>query len=273
MNQARDVGSASHGRDVDAVATGTLALASAFLSFLGLEAAAAVAGPSTLSQLAPRQTLGRLWAFFVFVPAVIAFVGIAAPCLLRIALAALRSRLPQLDRDWTAAILAAIALVGIEAAVQRSGAVSLTVLGGICLYRLLRRERTATVPRLAWQAFGLASASVIGFAGHQQLVLAGEPASTAVAPTLFLVAFYGIALGAAVGGMYGVSHAAMRPLLSAAAGFATYLAWLGSPRALLALGAEVGRFEPHASVVAAILIAVAACGLKKSTAEIVDAES
>ena len=184
--------------DVDALFTVVFATAGAFASFAILQLITAALDGTAAGRLAPPETLGRLWVCFVLVPAVLALIGIGVPCLFRAAVAYARGALTRQDTVGVVGLAIAAALVVAEAALRRNGAASLTAVCAICSWRLLPRAR-ALGDRVLGPLLAIASAAMLGFGIYQRRLLAGEPASVAVAPTLFLIVFYASVVGIAAG--------------------------------------------------------------------------
>jgi hypothetical protein len=94
----------------------------------------------------------------------------------------------------------------------------------LCLWRL--RSRLSDLGnRLLVPLVACASAALLGFGSYQQRLLAGDPASVAVAPTLFLTAFYVTVVGVVIGALS--MHGGHRTRGAAALlWLATYAAWL-----------------------------------------------
>lgn len=210
--------------DVDTVLAVVLAAAGAFASFALLETVASMLAGSAIGRLAPAETLGRLWVFFVLVPAVLMLVGVGFPCLLRTAVALGRGSLGRDGVSSLVVVAGGAALVVVEAAMQRSGTASLVVVCALCLWRLRSRAR-ALGTRLLGPLLACASAALLGFGVYQQRLLAGEPASVAVAPTLFLAAFYLTVIGVVIGALSSADGHRTRAAASLL-WLATYVAWL-----------------------------------------------
>jgi hypothetical protein len=115
-------------------------------------------------------------------------------------------------------------IVVVEAAMQRSGTASLVVVCALCLWRL--RSRASDLGRrLLGPLLACTSAALFGFGVYQQRLLAGEPASVAVAPTLFLTAFYLTVIGVVMGALSTVGGHRAR-VATSLLWAATYAAWL-----------------------------------------------
>jgi hypothetical protein len=217
--------------DIDALFAAILATAGAFASFAILQIITAALDGTAAGRLAPLETLGRLWVFFVLVPALLALIGVGVPCMLRTSVAYARGALARQDVLGLAGLAIGTALVVAEASMRRSGAASLAAMCAICSWRLLPRAR-ALGDRMLGPLLAIASAAMLGFGIYQRRLLAGEPASVAVAPTLFLVAFYasvaGISAGAAAAG-------ARRWMYRGAS-----LAWLAAYAAWIVVASECG---------------------------------
>jgi hypothetical protein len=210
--------------DVDTVLAVVLATAGAFASFSLLQAVTSTLDGSAIGRLAPAETLGRLWVFFVLMPAVLMLVGVGFPCLLRTGVAMARG---SLGRDGVASLVVVAGgamLVVVEAAMQRSGSASLVMVCALCLWRL--RARASDVgKRLLGPLLACASAALLGFGVYQQRLLADEPASVAVAPTLFLAAYYLTLLGVVMGAL-STADAHRTRAATSLLWLATYAAWL-----------------------------------------------
>ena len=225
--------------DVDALFTVVLATAGAFVSFAILQIITAALDGTAAGRLAQPETVGRLWVFFVLVPALLALIGIGVPCLLRTSVAYARGALTRQDALGLVGLALGAALVVAEASVRRNGTASLAAVCAICSWRLLPRTR-ALGDRTLGPLLAIAGAAVLGFAIYQRRLLAGEPASVAVAPTLFLIAFYASVAGIAVGA---VAAGANRWIYRGAsfAWLAAYAAWIaGAPACGVACTYAVG---------------------------------
>jgi hypothetical protein len=210
--------------DVDTVLAVVLATAGAFASFALLQAVTSTLDGSAIGRLAPAETLGRLWVFFVLVPAVLMLVGVGFPCLLRTVVAMARGSLGRDAASSLVVVAGGAMLVVVEAAIQRNGSASLVVVCALCLWRL--RSRAGDLGRrLLGPLLACASAALLGFGVYQQRLLAGEPASVAVAPTLFLAAFYLTVIGVVIGALSTADGHRTRAATSLL-WLATYAAWL-----------------------------------------------
>jgi hypothetical protein len=230
-----------------------LAVAGAFVSFALLQSIATGLEGGAIGQLAPKDTLGRLWVFFVLVPALLTLAGVGLPCLAR-----------TLARDGVislAAIATIVGLVGAEAAMRRSGTTAFVLACLLCLWRigpLLGRIRDTLHGPLLFAA----SLSVLAFAVYQQRLQGGEAPSVAVAPTLFLISFYATFVGVGTG-LAGTGAAGGGEIARAAASLvwlAAYAAWI----------AAVQRWGTVSTYVTGIVLALLAFRLRASSARRVD---
>lgn len=212
--------------DVDAVVGTVLAAAGAFVSFSLLQFVTRMLDGSVVGSLAPPQTLGRLWVFFVLAPALLSLVGVGFPCLLRTTAAVARGTIPRDGAVSLAIVAFGLVSVAVEAAMQRSGIVALSALCALCLWRL-RPLVSVLSHRLVLAMLATAGGALLGYAVYLQRLTAGFPASVAVAPTLFLLAFYatvtGVVIGALSAGRGRYSTAVVAPVW-----LATYAAWIAA---------------------------------------------
>ena len=213
--------------DVDAVLASVLATAGAFASFALLQALTTGLDDTLIGRLAPRDTVARLWVFFVLAPALVVLAGVGFPCLLRTLLALARATLPAESMVSLAAVAVGAGLVLAEAAMRGSGTKSLVLACVLCGWRLFPRA-SALRDRLYGPLLVTASAALLGFAVYQQRLLAGAPASIAVAPTLFLLAYYATLLGVVLGIAGALAQRAARRVTAAVSllWLTTYAAWV-----------------------------------------------
>ena len=210
--------------DVEALVAVVLVAAGAFSSFALLQSIATALDATSVGRLAPQETLGRLWVFFVLLPALLALVGVGIPCSARAAIAAARGQLAPNDAFTLIAIAVGGALVAAEGSLHKSGVVSLTVICAACLWRLRRRARELC-ERFPGVLLGLASVSLLGFGIYQQRLLEGEPASEAAAPTLFLLSYYASVVGIALE-MVATHPRRRAPMVFCVLWLAVYLSWI-----------------------------------------------
>jgi hypothetical protein len=216
-------------RDVDAVVASVLVTAGAFASFALLQAIATSRGTTVLSRIAPPDTIGHLWVFFVLVPSLLLLVGVGVPSVIRALVALARGALTRYEINSLVMTAVAVALVVLEAGLRRSGATSLTLLCAVCAWRLISHMGTVGT-RLQLPLLVGAAVSLLGLGVYQQRLHAGDPASVAVAPTLFLVSFYATAVGAGasvLGAVAGGTHMGRRGCASL--GWMTvYATWIAT---------------------------------------------
>lgn len=244
--------------DVDTVLAVVLAAAGAFASFALLQAITITLDGSAIGRLAPAETLGRLWVFFILVPAVLMLVGVGFPCLWRTVVAMARGSLGRDGVSSLVVVAGGAVLVVAEAVMQRSGIASLVVVCALCLWRL--RSRASDLgKRLLGPLLACASAALLGFGVYQQRLLAGAPASVAVAPTLFLAAFYLTVIGVVIGALSTIGGHRTRAATSLL-WLATYAAWL--------TGAH--RWGVATTYVAGVFLGVLAAWLRAASRRRVD---
>lgn len=212
--------------DVDAVVGTVLAAAGAFVSFALLQFVTQMLDGSAVGRLAPPPTLGRLWVFFVLAPALLALLGVGFPCLLRTTAAVARGTIAREGAVSLLLVAVGLVSVAVEASMQRSGIVALSGLCALCLWRL-RPLASALSRRLVFATLATAGVALLGYAVYQQRLTAGFAASAAVAPTLFLAAFYATVVGVVIGtlsagsGSYSTAVVALVWLV-------TYSAWIAA---------------------------------------------
>jgi hypothetical protein len=181
--------------DADVLAAAVLAPAAAFATQPLLRAIAGGPELGTLtSQLAPLQTLDRLWVVFILIPATIAFVGIGVPYTFRLLLAALRGRLEREDAITVISLAAAAALVIADLVLARSGIVPLVLTCGVAVWRA-RASLARLVGGAAPTLLAIAGSTLLGLAYYQKSMQGGAAASVAIAPTLVVVFFYAVLIG------------------------------------------------------------------------------
>jgi hypothetical protein len=238
-----------------------LAVAGAFVSFALLQSIATGLEGGAIGQLAPKDTLGRLWVFFVLVPALLTLAGVGLPCLARTLVALARGTLARDGVISLAAIATSVGLVGAEAAMRRSGTTAFVLACLLCLWRigpLLGRIRDTLHGPLLFAA----SLSVLAFAVYQQRLQGGEAPSVAVAPTLFLISFYATFVGVGTG-LAGTGAAGGGEIARAAASLvwlAAYAAWI----------AAVQRWGTVSTYVTGVVLALLAFRMRASSARRVD---
>jgi hypothetical protein len=271
MSEARSFATAPLARDVHALATVTLLLAVAFLSFLGFEYTATVAGSSTVGRLAPTETLGRLWVVFVLLPTTVAFAGIAVPCFLRTSVAVIRNRSPSREARTLALFVACGLLLAGEVTASRNGGISLAATTVVCLHYLSTAALAPRMARAAWVGLSVAATCLMAFSRYQHLAVSRDELSTAVAPTVFLAAYYGVIVGVGSGCVASVSLGRAPVLAPTISAFAVYLAWLVAPGLLAGARIELGAdVEPWLTLAAAALIGLSAFLLRRRADAIVD---
>jgi len=212
--------------DVDAFVGTVLATVGAFVSFAVLQSVAQTLDGTMLGRLAPAQTLGRLWVFFVLAPALLSLVGVGFPCLLRTTASVARGTIAREGVISLALVAVGLLSVAVEAAMQRSGIVALSGLCVLCLWRLSPRA-SALSRRLVFPLLVSASGALLGYAAYHYRLTAGLAASVAVAPTLFLVAFYATVIGVVIATLSAISRHRSTAVV-ALVWLATYTAWLAA---------------------------------------------
>ena len=232
--------------DADVLVACVLGAAGAVVSFALLQSITTGLAGTVVGRLTPPDTIGRLWVFFVLVPALLVLAGIGLPCLLRIVRSLARGSLSGVDALSPATVAAGAGLVIAEAAAGRSGTVSLGLVCALCVWRLHPHARRIH-EMLNGPLLLATSAALLGFGVYHQRLEAGEAASVAVAPTLFLASFYATLAGGVAGlagGMTeragGVTRASVSLLW-----LLGYAAWIGGvdrwgAASTYAVGALVG---------------------------------
>lgn len=256
---------------VDGLAAALFAVAFAFLSFAALDALAGAPLRSPLALLAPRQTLARLWVFFVLAPAVVGFVGVGLPCLLRASATGFRGRLGPRERRDLLLLVGAAVLIAAEAAGGGSGGVALALTAAASVWRLWRALARLGAGALPGGLLALAAVALLGFARYELALLGGRPASPAVAPSLFLLAFYGVASATLLSWIRALAgkHADRR-LAASTTALVVYVTWLGLPP--LRAGTAAGEHAAvWATLAAALFLAIGALAHARRESDVVDA--
>jgi hypothetical protein len=180
------------------VVASVLVTAGVFASFALLQSISADLDGSVLGRLATRQTIGRLWVFFVLVPALLHLLSVGLPCLIRALGALSRGALGRSEITSLGSTAVGVSFVLAEAALRRSGTISLILLCLLCAWRLAPRLSTIG-EKLQEPCLVITIVALLGFGAFQQKLGAGDAESVALAPTLFLIAFYATIVGAGTG--------------------------------------------------------------------------
>jgi hypothetical protein len=212
-------------------------------------------GAALLARTAPLSSVRPLYAFFVLLPAGLAFLAIGLPFFMRTLSAAISGRLRGRPRQALLALAVCALSAPIEARFDGTGIMSVVAAGAIGIwqsYRLVGRFGET-------QGFALLAAAgllIAGLVAYEVAALGNSEASIAIAPTLLVaVAFFASA------GLSATTAAAAAP--RADGRIAVAVAWIGvaalfaapmlrSRVAASAAGAD--RFELVCTLTAAALL-------------------
>jgi len=232
-------------------------LANELLFTVFAAAAAGTFGPALLARTAPLTSVLPLYAFFVLLPAGLAFFAIGVPFLLRTIVAVVRGRLAG-EARWALVLFAAcVAAAVVEVEVGHRGVVAVSA--AALLGAWLGRRPLATIgDAYGFRLLAAAGLSVGGLAWYEHRTAAGAATSIAIAPTLVVAGAFFALVGLAT-----TTAAALRRdgdgRAAVVLGWLAVGIWLATPllRARIADSALAADSLETASVAAAALILTA----------------
>ena len=223
-----------------------------------LAGAAGQLGAALTSRIAPLATVRPLYAFFILLPAGLAFLAIGVPFFLRTLISATRGRLGRDDLFGLAALAACVAGLVVEIRVGGRGVATIAAALAIGLWQAAP-SYAEIGRRVGFAIIATAGACLAGLAYYESRHLSGAEPSVAIAPTFVLLAFF-----FALAGLITTTAAALQRdgdgRIAAAACWLAALTWMLSPlvrakAATSAAGAD--RFELWATLLGAAVLAIA----------------
>jgi hypothetical protein len=216
-------------------------------------------GPALLARSAPLSSVRPMYAFFVLLPAGLAFLAIGLPFFMRTVSAALRGRVQGQGRQALGALAACVPAALVEVRLGSSGVISViagAAIGAWQSHRLMGRLGD----KHGFKLLATAALAVAGLGAYEVAAARNSEPSIAIAPTLLVAAMFFV-----MAGLMTTTAAAAAP--RARGRFAVAIAWIGAIALLAApmLRARVAtsavgadRFELACTFAAAALLTTGA---------------
>jgi hypothetical protein len=196
------------------------------------------AGAPLLARVAKPKTVLLFYAFFVLLPAGLAFLGIGVPFALRTTLAALRGRLTRVELLGLAGIVASGALVALEWYFTTHGLLAIVAAGAVAIWQVWEPLSVAG-RRLGFRLAGVAGLALLALAYYENRLLAQGQTSMALAPTALVAAAFFLAAALVLSGVAALRTGARG---AAAACWLLAMVWYQAP-ALAAAATKAGASD------------------------------
>jgi hypothetical protein len=237
---------------------GLVLLAGELLFRVLVHGSAGPLGQSLIARAAPLSSVRPLYAFFVLLPAGLAFLAIGFPFFFRTVSEAARRRLDARGVKALLALGACIAAALIEVRTGGTGLVSVAATAAVGAWQA-RGALARLGERHGFSCLAAAGAALAGFAWYQWRATGGADPSIAIAPTLLVAAVFFAVVGLATATAAATQRRRRKGRISVTLCWLAVIAWLAVPLLRAPLAGSVAaadQLELGSSIGAGAVLAV-----------------